>query len=1045
MDIPFDLHLISKTNNLINFGQNYWIGMGIKALQDFIETHCSSACVSVDLLKISKGFVPKRRGRYPGNGRFCLVVDAESCLDRLYGGFFSDWVCGGQWNRMVTFLGSLMQACHSGNMDLVVFFNGALENQKINEWYADQVNTKRKVSSVLRHINNRGTPPPKVWWVQPVFLQMSLRMALREMGVGVACSMDDHAQEVIGYCREHGLQGIIAQDSVYTIFDPPRYFSSHNLKLTYKGSLETKEYIMDEIAKCLDLNPNRFCIFAAMLGNHILPDEDLYEFYKELLGRSQEAGKPVKITPENAIRAAVDFVRSLPTVDNLDIVGEAIFRNSTKNKQELIAKFKQCVQYYLNGTQEGFLKYRPYIMSGSPRQGGYTMPNKQMNGGFASEQTPGGPQINVQPPDQTAPNFNAQQPDGRPDMLSTIASSASSSNTSSPNRASPDGPGWPLKPQNKGKGGHMDSQLPPVTPEIMRIASERHQKGFMIPWIYQLLSQGEIKINVALEDDIGHDLPTSVELYRPVRQTIYSVLFNLNKLKIIQETQKDKGGDFPGKGLEVNVKEWVIRRGNTRPSFDMVKARPVDWKTPSIERMWLGTQVDDKTRRLRAFLTCMGSDSPLMLNTQYVQQQFLVMCCVLRYMLQAGRILMRQELDAFLAMSVSPLLQDVQTMQDLKLPNVLPRGVHLASLFMAGVETAVFANDVCGAPIPWNICAPWNFFDGKLFHFKLLKANNNTPLIDMCDGQLDQVLRVERMRQAIMEGLQCEFAKPMLPPQYLYTHYPYPPAMNYRPAGAPGYPPPMGRGVRPGPPMPPGVPGGMGMPGPKSPGRGRGILGRSPIDARGGQLEIAGVTVASWGPNLSSGAAGGGRDVGRRPPNMGGNGLSPRVMSVGNGPRRFQRGGMQGMGGPMRGMGGPNMRNMMGRGSITFRGPLMSQPIRPPYGYGRPMRFQSERPYFRGRGVVRGVRRPQIRVRPRPGGKKTTKKPGKGRGVTVEESGDSDKELNDVVNGDVTVDAKSDEFQDAEEPPIPKVPDGLQSPDSGIHGDRSATELNLTA
>ncbi|KAJ8301186.1 hypothetical protein KUTeg_020173 [Tegillarca granosa] len=971
--------------------------MGIKALQDFIETHCSSACVSVDLLKISKGFVPKRRGRYPGNGRFCLVVDAESCLDRLYGGFFSDWVY--------------------------------------------QVNTKRKVSSVLRHINNRGTPPPKVWWVQPVFLQMSLRMALREMGVGVACSMDDHAQEVIGYCREHGLQGIIAQDSVYTIFDPPRYFSSHNLKLTYKGSLETKEYIMDEIAKCLDLNPNRFCIFAAMLGNHILPDEDLYEFYKELLGRTQEPSKPIKITPENAIRAAVDFVRSLPTVDNLDLVGDAIFRNTTKNKQELIAKFKQCVQYYLNGTQEGFLKYRPYIRICDSN---FCCVKAVINGGFASEQTPGGSQLNVQPPDQTAPNFNAQQPD----MLSNIGPSASNNNTSSPTRASPDAPGWPLKPQNKGKGGNMDSQLPPVTPEIMRIASERHQKGFMIPWIYQLLSQGEIKINVALEDDIGHDLPTSVELYRPVRQTIYSVLFNLNKLKIIQESQKDKGGDFPGKGLEVNVKEWVIRRGNTRPSFDMVKARPVDWKTPSIERMWLGTQVDDKTRRLRAFLTCMGSDSPLMLNTQYVPQQFLVMCCVLRQVMimsNTDHLTEPRKYKRNSHMEKPCSGHNCSALLKFHLPNVLPRGVHLASLFMAGVETAVFANDVCGAPIPWNICAPWNFFDGKLFHFKLLKANNNTPLIDMCDGQLDQVLRVERMRQAIMEGLQCEFAKPMLPPQYLYTHYPYPPAMNYRPAGAPGYPPPMGRGVRPGPPMPPGVPGGMGMPGPKSPGRGRGILGRSPIDARGGQLEIAGVTVASWGPNLSSGAAGGGRDVGRRPPNMGGNGLSPRVMSVGNGPRRFQRGGMQGMGGPMRGMGGPNMRNMMGRGSITFRGPLMSQPVRPPYGYGRPMRFQSERPYFRGRGVVRGVRRPQIRVRPRPGGKKTTKKPGKGRGVTVEESGDSEKELNDVVNGDVTLEGKSDEFQDAEEPPMAKIPDGLQSPDSGIHGDKSATELNVTA
>ena len=240
--------------------------MAIKDLQAYLESQCAGACLSVDLLKISKSYVPKRRGRGPMSGRFCLVVDADSCLDRLYGGFYSDWVCGGQWNRMLTYLSNLLQACQTANMELVVFFNGALESQKMNSWYAEQLNQKKKVNMVLRHINSRGTPPPKVWWNPPVFLHGALRLALRQLGVGIAMSMDDHAQEVIGFCREHGLQGILGQNPVYVIFDPPRYFSSQNLKLTYKGSLETKEYVMDEIAKTLDLNPNRFCLFAALLG-----------------------------------------------------------------------------------------------------------------------------------------------------------------------------------------------------------------------------------------------------------------------------------------------------------------------------------------------------------------------------------------------------------------------------------------------------------------------------------------------------------------------------------------------------------------------------------------------------------------------------------------------------------------------------------------------------------------------------------------------------------------------------------------------------------
>lgn len=42
------------------------------------------------------------------------------------------------------------------------------------------------------------------------------------------------------------------------------------------------------------------------------------------------------------------------------------------------------------------------------------------------------------------------------------------------------------------------------------------------------------------------------------------------------------------------------------------------------------------------------------------------MHCDYRYVVQYGRVLQRQELDAFLAMAMSPLLHDVPTMQDLK-------------------------------------------------------------------------------------------------------------------------------------------------------------------------------------------------------------------------------------------------------------------------------------------------------------------------------------------------------------------------------------------
>lgn len=65
------------------------------------------------------------------------------------------------------------------------------------------------------------------------------------------------------------------------------------------------------------------------------------------------------------------------------------------------------------------------------------------------------------------------------------------------------------------------------------------------------------------------------------------------------------------------------------------------------------------------------------------------------------------------------------------------RGIQLAALFMSGVDTALFANDACGQPVPWEHCCPWIYFDGKLFQSKLIKAGRErVSLVELCDGQV---------------------------------------------------------------------------------------------------------------------------------------------------------------------------------------------------------------------------------------------------------------------------------------------------------------------
>ncbi|KAL1116810.1 hypothetical protein AAG570_005280 [Ranatra chinensis] len=187
--------------------------MGIRDLQNFLEScQVEGSCVGVDLVRIARTAAQKwakqiyKKGPH-GSAKFSLVVDAECCLDRLYGGFFSDWVCGGQWNRVTTFLGQFVSSLNVASIEIVVFFNGCTEQSRTQEWIQAQLRNRHKISQVLRHLNNKGTPPPKVWWTPPCCLRPTLRMVLRNLNVPVVVTMDDHKQEVIN-CLSLDVMGV---------------------------------------------------------------------------------------------------------------------------------------------------------------------------------------------------------------------------------------------------------------------------------------------------------------------------------------------------------------------------------------------------------------------------------------------------------------------------------------------------------------------------------------------------------------------------------------------------------------------------------------------------------------------------------------------------------------------------------------------------------------------------------------------------------------------------------------------------------------------
>ncbi|XP_078595433.1 constitutive coactivator of PPAR-gamma-like protein 1 homolog isoform X7 [Branchiostoma floridae x Branchiostoma japonicum] len=943
--------------------------MGVQGLQDYIEAHCQRACVSVELQRIARGRVGKR----PPNAPLCLVVDAENCLHRLYGGSFRDWVCGGQWNEMLAFVGALTRACHAANIELVVCFNGAVEKPRLPEWIKRQNNNRQTAYQIFCHLHNKATPPPKVWFTPPVSLASCIRLALRHFGVRCYQSLTDHHHEVMAFCRQHEFHGVVARDSDYAVFDPPRYFSSEKLKLSRNGrSLTTVQYLMDEVGKELGLTPEKLVVFAALLGNHILPDEDLASFHWALLGPTHPlAGLKVRahqlVLPpcDVVIKAVADYVKNLPSVDDLDKVAQDVFQHSDTRKEDKMKKFKESVMYYRAGTKDGNWPILQAVdpqpstnqepdtgTDDTPQQQPQecagvkeaTMPEIVVSEVMESAQE-GNPQIvvskeldtvnedlqnalkseieaqleddldrkmqnmtletiedsssetstldssqeltniataseetkaagDMSPSERFSPKVAwekitreeeerereealrrggdpADDSKGGPPQVTRMASPASQASTSDTTSTTSSSANQTPEAKDPTAGipslmstpvrQYLDvtiPKLPTISPSVLRTAQYRHKLGLMNPWIYQIITQGEIKIDLTLEDDAMKDLPSAAELWRPARQLTYGILFN------VAHQGKKKKGKEQAPRRQVIVKEWCVQKGRSIQKPELVEALPLDWKVsrgpyvfrtdvPKVKQLWFGQEIEDKNRRLRAFLSCMLADTPAMLKPLYVPHHLLVLCCVLRYMLQwPGRpLLRRHELDAFLAQSVDPRLANPQALETMQVPMVTTRGVQIAALFMRGVETAMFANEACGAPIVWELTCPWLFFDGKLFHTKLLKSSANKPLRELCDGQMDQVAKVERMRQSILEGLTNDWARMPLPrmgPMGMGGYGGLLPPPNLRPAGSLG----------------------------PLPGRGRGLAGKinnlgKPVSGRGGKLQIAGIPVGEWAGNPS--------------------------------------------------------------------------------------------------------------------------------------------------------------------------------------------------
>jgi hypothetical protein len=120
----------------------------------------------------------------------------------------------------------------------------------------------------------------------------------------------------------------------YIIMSVSRYFSSHDMRLSYKGALETKEYMVNQVLTHLQLHPEQLAVIAVLIGGYILIDDaTLKLIYQKLdfeFNQDYEA----------RLRQLADLVRPIPIGTSVDVIIKQL------NLVEFTEVLKESIEYY---------------------------------------------------------------------------------------------------------------------------------------------------------------------------------------------------------------------------------------------------------------------------------------------------------------------------------------------------------------------------------------------------------------------------------------------------------------------------------------------------------------------------------------------------------------------------------------------------------------------------------------------------------------------------------------------------------------------------
>ena len=195
----------------------------------------------------------------------------------------ANWANGGQFNELLEAVGNFIAAFQSVGFELMVFFDGATDEIKLEEYFRRKCRDLSRIRQTLEHVGKFGQQPDDVY-IPPNVIREGLAQCFKTHGCRTVFSIGEADREIAAYCMENNCFGVLGFDSDFYLFDLPRYLSSESLTITPEA-FTAISYEKDKVLRVLGLeSATELILVGCLVGNDFMEMSILVPFHQYILG-----------------------------------------------------------------------------------------------------------------------------------------------------------------------------------------------------------------------------------------------------------------------------------------------------------------------------------------------------------------------------------------------------------------------------------------------------------------------------------------------------------------------------------------------------------------------------------------------------------------------------------------------------------------------------------------------------------------------------------------------------------------------------------------